>query len=315
MEEIITALRSELAQIQQQLTQAQQGHRVLQEKLDAATDGTGLCIWQGEPQSGRLTVFNLQQFQPEETSADFERWCTTLHPDDSAAVLENYFAHLAGQTPCYEAEYRVVREDGRIVWLWDRGRVLEWDAAGQPIRIMGAHVDITARKTYELRLAHQAHFDPLTGLANRHLMLSRLQTETTQAAQQKHSFVLAMLDIDHFKYFNDAHGHETGDQVLIEAARAMQGQLRKHDLCCRWGGEEFLLLLSEVSITEAQSIIGRIHQGIRQLTLPIPDLPSITASIGFSQHRGNEDYSATLGRADAALMQAKRSGRNKILSE
>jgi len=133
----------ELVALRSQLEQLQQENRLLHEKLNAALDGTGLCLWQGMIPSGELTVFNLQHFEHGQMAPHFDLWRAKLHPADATAALESYFGHLSGQYPFYEAEYRTLAADGSVTWLWDRGRIIERDANGLPRRIMGAHVDIS----------------------------------------------------------------------------------------------------------------------------------------------------------------------------
>ena len=305
----------QLTQLRKQLDEARREIRQLHEKLGAALDGTGLCIWQGEPKSGRLTVFNLQDFEAGEMAPSFDQFVSKLHPLDREATLRSYFDHLAGRSPSYEAEYRTFRQDGGITWLWDRGRVVERDASGQPLRIMGAHVDITRRKEYETQLAQLAHIDPLTGLSNRRKLSEHLKQESERAKRHGSCFSLAMLDVDHFKRFNDTHGHELGDRVLAELARAMEDCLREYDLCGRWGGEEFLLILPNTDLTEALAVANRVQASIRQRHILHEGVAlAITASIGLTEYRVGESYSDTLRRADRALLKAKRSGRDRVLS-
>lgn len=315
MQDQLEALQAELAQIKTQLSAAQQENRLLTEKLSAALDGTDLCIWQGEPQTGKLTVFNLQNFEQGEMAPHFDLWLAKLHPADREAALTSYYDHLAGKIPCYEAEYRTFRQDGSVTWLWDRGRIVEQDAHGRPLRIMGAHLDITRRKEYEQRLAQQAHIDALTGLANRRLLMDRLKAEVERASRHNQHFVLAMLDVDHFKQFNDKHGHEVGDHILVAVARNMESLLREYDVCGRWGGEEFLLILPQTSLEEAHTVISRVHQGIRNVVIHVGHRAlSVTVSIGMAEHKEGEGFAETLNRADAAMLEAKRHGRNCLLS-
>lgn len=153
--------------------------------------------------------------------------------------------------------------------------------------------------------------DHLTGLANRRMLVEQLKTETQRAERQGHNYSLAMLDVDHFKQVNDLYGHDAGDRALIEVAKAMQTALREYDLCGRWGGEEFLILLPQTPMSNAQAVIERVHRGIRELVMPaeIPAI-NITVSIGMAEHLPGESFSATVNRADEALMKAKHAGRD-----
>lgn len=315
MSDSVDVLKAALVQLQAKLDEVLAENRLLNEKLSAALDGTDLCIWQGEPQSGKLTVFNLQNFASGEMAPHFDQWLEKLHPQDRDAALASYSAHLAGQAPFYEAEYRSTLPDGREIWLWDRGRVLERDEQGVPLRILGAHLDITRRKAYEQQLNQLAYIDPLTGIANRRHLTERLQQEAERAGRQRTVFTLAMLDVDHFKHFNDTHGHDVGDQILAEVSRAMAGALREYDICGRWGGEEFLLILPDTSLAAALPVVTRTHQRIRQHCIEHEgQMLSITASIGLAEFRAGECYSETLARADQALLNAKRLGRDQIRS-
>lgn len=315
MHERTETLQAEIQQLREQIQQLQQENRLLHEKLTAALDGTDLCIWQGMIQTGELTVFNLQNFDAGEMAPHFDLWLAKLHPQDKEAALTSYFEHLTGKTPFYQAEYRTFRQDGNITWMWDRGRVVERDPQGRPVRIMGAHLDITRRKEYEHRLSHLAHNDPLTGLANRRLLMERLRQETERAQRYQQPFVLAMLDVDHFKRFNDKHGHDVGDRILVAVARHMESALREYDICGRWGGEEFLLILPQTRMADAHAIISRLHDGIRQVSIQANHKSlSVTVSIGLAEHQAGESHAETLLRADSALLAAKRSGRNCLLS-
>lgn len=98
--------------------------------------------------------------------------------------------------------------------------------------------------------------DPLTGLPNRRMLLERLREENERSQRHGQSYVLAMLDVDFFKQVNDTWGHDSGDRVLVEIARAMESELREYDLCGRWGGEEFLLLLPQTRLQDAGPVSG-----------------------------------------------------------
>jgi diguanylate cyclase (GGDEF)-like protein len=153
--------------------------------------------------------------------------------------------------------------------------------------------------------------DHLTGLANRRMLVEQLKTETQRAERQEYFYSLAMLDIDHFKQVNDLYGHDSGDRVLIEVSKAMQKALREYDLCGRWGGEEFLILLPHTPLADSRSVIERVQDSIRHMAVPrgIPAV-TVTVSIGMAEHHAGESFSDTVNRADEALLEAKRAGRN-----
>jgi len=157
--------------------------------------------------------------------------------------------------------------------------------------------------------------DALTGLANRRLIMDRLREEADRSSRLGQSFVLAMVDVDYFKRINDTLGHDVGDRVLVAISRSMQAGLREYDLCGRWGGEEFLLLLPQTEMEDAMSVVSRIHEAIRELRFAEDgaDL-TITASMGVAGHKTGDSYAQTLKRADDALLEAKRQGKDCVLS-
>jgi len=162
-----------------------------------------------------------------------------------------------------------------------------------------------------IALQEASTHDHLTNLANRRMLVDRLKTETQRAERQGYSYSLAMLDVDHFKQVNDQHGHDAGDQALIALARTMQAEFREYDLCGRWGGEEFLILLPQTPIDVAQHVIERVQGSIRRLTIPWDSSSlDLTVSIGLAEHRTGESFFDTVNRADDALLAAKQAGRD-----
>ena len=146
------------------------------------------------------------------------------------------------------------------------------------------------------------------------MMIERLKEETGRHQRSNKPFSLAMLDIDRFKAVNDQHGHESGDTVLMEVARVLDAEIREHDICGRWGGEEFLILLSETDNDTAEQVMERLRVALERLTIRINTTAlSITASIGLAEHNTGDSYSETISRADNALLEAKRNGRNRLL--
>lgn len=157
-------------------------------------------------------------------------------------------------------------------------------------------------------LHQEAHHDALTELPNRRLIDERL----AQLDQSGRRYTLALLDIDHFKQVNDEHGHDVGDELLVAITRTMRQGLRDYDLCGRWGGEEFLLLLGDTALDEASRIVERLRARLAQVRVPSGERwLSVTLSAGLSEHRDGEPYLTTLQRADQALLEAKREGRDR----
>jgi diguanylate cyclase (GGDEF)-like protein len=155
--------------------------------------------------------------------------------------------------------------------------------------------------------------DPLTNLPNRRFIIESLQHETSAVERGRKTFSLAIFDVDYFKTINDDWGHEAGDAALIAIAEAVTHSLRAYDVCARWGGEEFLILLPETTGQKALEIAERLRLKINELSLPnLPETRKITVSIGVAAHEPKTDFAQTIKRADGALFQAKREGRNRV---
>lgn len=153
--------------------------------------------------------------------------------------------------------------------------------------------------------------DALTGLGNRRFLMEQLTQETERAHRTAAPYTLGILDVDRFKTINDRFGHEAGDTALCAIARAIADTLRQYDVCGRWGGEEFLILLPQTPMECALQVAQRVAQSIKAIRLEFLDT-GISASFGLSVYRLGEHFSETLNRADAALLRAKALGRDRI---
>ncbi|AZY50368.1 biofilm regulation diguanylate cyclase SiaD [Bordetella avium] len=155
--------------------------------------------------------------------------------------------------------------------------------------------------------------DPLTGLLNRRALMDIIRMEVRRSDANKRPFVLAMLDVDHFKAVNDRYGHEAGDRVLVELAALLQRSMRAGDLCGRWGGEEFLLVLPDTDLETGQGVMDRVVGAVRGLAIDVAgETLRLTASVGMADHQMGATLSDALNRADQALYLAKHEGRDRV---
>ncbi len=157
--------------------------------------------------------------------------------------------------------------------------------------------------------------DALTQLFNRRYLPSILKREIELSRRKGLSFAVVMLDVDHFKQVNDTHGHDGGDLVLQQVATLMTNRVRSGDFVFRYGGEEFLLLLTEVEESQALKVAEKLRVCIAEtrIMLPAGKAITVTASLGLALSDGHPDYERTIQRADAALYEAKNSGRNRVV--
>jgi diguanylate cyclase (GGDEF)-like protein len=150
-----------------------------------------------------------------------------------------------------------------------------------------------------------ARTDSLTGVPNRRAWDEELPRELARAARSGQPVCVALLDLDHFKRYNDRHGHQAGDRLLKEAAAAWQAAVRKTDLVARYGGEEFAILLPDCGLADAVEIAGRLRTA----------QPEGTCSLGVAQWDGREDVTTLVARADRALYAAKEAGRDRVRAD
>ena len=158
-----------------------------------------------------------------------------------------------------------------------------------------------------------ATHDDLTGLLNRRAMLDRMQLEQHRSLRSGSPLLIAQLDIDHFKAVNDTHGHAAGDLVLQSFADTVRRNVRDTDVLARWGGEEFVLMLTDSSADHARELLERIRQAVQALEIAhSAGSLQLTVSIGLAQHLPGDTVEHTLERADQALYRAKALGRNRV---
>lgn len=156
--------------------------------------------------------------------------------------------------------------------------------------------------------------DQLTGLPNRRLMADRCRREDHRSQRENSTYALLAIDVDRFKSINDTYGHEAGDKVLVALGQAFRRGLRDYDSCARWGGEEFLALLIGADLSTAEHVAQRILETVRALCVDLPGgVISPRVSIGVAEHQLGELYTDVYRRADAALLRAKESGRDRYL--
>jgi diguanylate cyclase (GGDEF)-like protein len=175
--------------------------------------------------------------------------------------------------------------------------------------------------TLTQELEHIASTDPLTRLYNRRVFMKWCEKELLRSHRSGVPFSLLMVDLDHFKRINDDFGHQTGDEVLCSAVEKMQDSVRGIDVVCRWGGEEFAVLLPNAPVEATRIVAERIRENIQKVTLSAGRSPgdftqafSLTVSIGTATYRDfGDDLAAMFQRADKALYEAKNAGRNRVL--
>jgi len=177
------------------------------------------------------------------------------------------------------------------------------------------HQEITQLREQLVDLTAKAHTDVLTGLHNFRFFKDVLPLEMERTRRTGQPLTIILLDVDHFKAFNDRWGHESGNLALSHIAALIADTLRKLDIACRYGGEEFVIILPDTSLLMALRVAERLRKVIETSPLMLGDNPvPLTASLGIDEYRffSNETPESLLARVDQWLYQAKQRGRNQL---
>ncbi|MEI7432492.1 MAG: diguanylate cyclase, partial [Betaproteobacteria bacterium] len=307
--------------------------RASEQRWNFALEGAGDGVWDWNLQT-RETLNSRRLKEIVGFDSDHEtidRWEQRIHPDDMPqfrAAMQIYLTSAPGDSDTCVAEYRIRMTDEYWKWILSRGMVVERDEEGRSSRIIGTLTDISARKLMEEQVRQLAFHDPLTNLPNRRMLNDRM-TQAMAASKRSGCYGAVMfLDLDNFKSLNDAHGHEVGDLLLLEAAARLKGCVRETDTVARFGGDEFVVMLSElntdsgVSTSQTEIVAEKIRRRLSEpyyLTAKHEEQLNITvehhctASIGvalfISDEAGQDDIFKW---ADAAMYAAKESGRDSV---
>ncbi|MEX0990503.1 MAG: EAL domain-containing protein [Actinomycetota bacterium] len=310
---------TDLKEAQRQLAETQKKYKAIVEDIPA-------IVYIDEIDDAMTTSFVSPQIEellgvtPREYTDDPELWFRMLHPDDRDETLARYVAGRdSGES--FEFEYRLIGREGQIVWFRDSAVVIR-DENGAPAQVQGVMLDMTERKEAEDKAAFLAYHDKLTGLPNRVMFEELLELAIARARRHEAAVAVVTTDLDDFKLVNDSLGHEAGDELLRQLADRLREATRETDLVARQGGDEFLLLLSDLDRTPdgvaeigdsativAESVAARVQQALDDPFLLDGTEVYVSASVGVSLFPADaQDAGTLLKHADQAMHQSKRIG-------
>ncbi len=317
---VLTVVASDLRRTEGELETVGSRYRALVEQipaivyLDVADES--MTTTYVSPQIERLLGIS-----PEKYVADPGLWTRHLHPDDRERALEEYVRGRESGEP-FTYEYRLIAEDGRVVWFRDSATVVR-DATGTPAFVHGVMLDVTDVREAEERAAFVSYHDRLTGLPNRAMFEEYLDLAIARARRGDEAVAVLMIDVDDFKLVNDSLGHDSGDALILELAGRLREATRDTDLVARQGGDEFLLLLADLergpapgmpsatdgAILVAESVATRIQEALRTPFALSDTEVYVTASIGIALFPNHASSAPQLLRdADTAMYRSKRTG-------
>ncbi|MBV2234629.1 MAG: EAL domain-containing protein [Sterolibacterium sp.] len=279
-----------------------------------ALEGTGDSVWDWEIATDTVKLsprWKGQLGYAEDEEAG--EWFDHLHPEDVSIAQTNSRVLRDGSESVTSIELRMRGKDGKYRWILARGMVATRDADGRPLRVVGTNSDITALKEHQQQLEHVAHFDVLTGLPNRLLLSFRLHQAMAQSQRRMQSLAVAYLDLDGFKAVNDRHGHNVGDELLVQVAQRMKAALREGDTLARIGGDEFIAVLTDLDRhQDCARALERLLQAAAAPVLVNGHTLRVSASIGATIYPDDDgDAEQLIRHADQAMYQAKQTGKNR----
>lgn len=307
---------SERARFEAERKQAETQLQDLTDRLGLAVQAAGMGIWEWDIGKNHVhwdeQMFKLYKIHPEDFSNVYDAWLSRVHPDDLAVTAAIEQKALFGKQD-YEVEFRIVWPGGTIRHIAAYA-IVQRDLEGNPLRMVGASVDISDRKRAEEQLIYRALHDALTDLPSRTLLTKRLESAIQRVHRSRtYHFAVLFLDLDQFKVINDSLGHLIGDQLLVSVAQTLQNLIRPTDLVARWGGDEFVILLEH--LFEAQDVIHMAERLLAAFNRPtVIDNQSVFINTSIGIVWGTNTYSKSsdlLRDADIALYQAKSKGRGR----
>ena len=297
------ALRTGAAELKRQtalLAQTQHAARIGGWELDLTTNQ---LYWTEE--TYRIHETTAIEFKP-----TVEQAIAFYAPESRAAIRSAVETAVRTGDP-WDLELEVVTAHGRRIWVRTTGTA-ELDPAGMPLRLSGAFQDVTERRRADDRIRRLAHYDDLTGLANRNLFSYHLSRALSHADRYHERFSLLFIDLDRFKNINDSLGHDVGDSVLKIIGQRLTDSVRAADLVARFGGDEFVVIAEEVATPEdAAGIARKLLAKIEEPVFAQGQEFILTASIGIATFPDDgRDMQTLVKHADIAMYRAKERGTN-----
>jgi len=235
-------------------------------------------------------------------------WTEGVHPDDLGYCVNNYLKAFKEHEQ-FIMDYRLKRHDGQYRWINDRG-VPFFNEKGLFAGYIGSCIDVTDKIEGD-KLIKMAHNDNLTGLINRNYLEYLLDSEFHKARQENANFIVMMADIDKFKSINDNYGHVMGDVILHSVAQKLTENIRESDVAGRYGGDEFVIVLSKSTPEEAKKIAQRIITSLSSITTG-EQTPIVSMSIGIACQSDEDNVLKVVEKADKAMYFAKQEGGNRF---
>lgn len=253
-------------------------------------------------------ITQLTEYSPEEFQKNPNLWKEIVHPKDFKIIVKNYKEFYKGESKVFDV--RIATRSKKEKWL--QVRVIPvLDSNKKLMQINGVAIDITERRCMEEEIKYMAYHDILTELPNRVQFNDYFLRTLSEAKNEKQQMAILFIDLDKFKNINDTLGHDIGDLLLKETAKRLKASLRETDFVCRVGGDEFIILLNNITNNEVNKLAQRIVDAFKDEFVLRGNTLCVTPSIGISIYPNHgHDIETLIKKADDAMYLAKKKGKN-----
>lgn len=279
-----------------------------EQRLNLVLDGAGAGYWDYDIQKRVLKLsekaYNMLGYNEGDISDDLDAWINLIHEDDKTYTRYLCRKFVKGSSEAIYLEVRLLTESKEYKWFLIKGNSSEFDREKNSFRITGIIIDIDKKKNIENELAYLTHYDKLTGLYNR-AYYEYLISEVKIQSGLTYTIILA--DINGLKAINETYGYNMGNSLLIEAAFILKKCSPENSLLCRWGGDEFSIILDDVSESEAENICEDIRKSCDTIHI---DSVNLSLALGYaSEVYTDENINDVIKRAEERMY------RNKLLDD
>ncbi len=271
-----------------QLKNAQKRIEELQKRYELALKYSQTSIFESNLKTRKIEItpeiLLRIGYDEKEISTTLESLRKLIHPDDLERSKESLKDTISKNGDEYHVEYRIRTKSGNWVWLSEDGKIMEWDVNREPVKVLGLIKIIDKRKRMEEQLRRYATYDELTGAYNRRIAMTILEEKMKIAKRKKEPLSICFIDVNDLKLVNDTFGHQAGDDLLKTLTNTVKENTRESDVICRMGGDEFLIILPECSVENADSIWQKVKKTLDKMNSSDKKMYKIIVSHGCVQY-------------------------------
>ena len=271
-----------------QLKNAQKRIEELQKRYELALKYSQTSIFESNLKTRKIEItpeiLLRIGYDEKEISTTLESLRKLIHPDDLERSKESLKDTISKNGDEYHVEYRIRTKSGNWVWLSEDGKIMEWDVNREPVKVLGLIKLIDKRKRMEEQLRRYATYDELTGAYNRRIAMTILEEKMKIAKRKKEPLSICFIDVNDLKLVNDTFGHQAGDDLLKTLTNTVKENTRESDVICRMGGDEFLIILPECSVENADSIWQKVKKTLDKMNSSDKKMYKIIVSHGCVQY-------------------------------